>query len=52
MSALGKLASDRITNLILYCTVIENALLISLLIGYINQNKQMVRQKKYNEISG
>ena len=45
MSALGKLASDRIMNLNLNCTLHKNVVLIFLLIGYIKQNKEMIRQK-------
>ena len=36
---MGKLASDRIINLKLYCTVNENVVLIFLLLGYMNQTK-------------
>ena len=36
---MGNLASDRIINLNLYCTVNGNVALISLLLGYIRQKK-------------
>ena len=45
MSTLGKLASDRMIYLKVFCTVNENFELIFLSIGYIKQNKQMVEQK-------
>ena len=45
---MGKLASDRIINLKLYCTVNENIGLIFLLLGYIRQkNGETKSRLKY-----
>ena len=38
---MGKLASDKIINLKLYCTVNGNVVLIFLLLGYMNQTKNV-----------